>query len=83
MDPKEERSGPENLWEVTGRYSGLGLQWALSILLFLAVGWWLDGKLGTTPLLTIIGAFVGGAAGFYSLYTHLVVEPRERKDKSE
>ena len=30
------------------------------------------GKLGTTPLVTIIGAMVGAAGGFYSLYLHLV-----------
>jgi F0F1-type ATP synthase assembly protein I len=54
------------------RYSGLGLQLAGSVGLFMAGGWWLDGKLGTTPLLTIIGALGGGAAAFYSIYQHLV-----------
>ncbi len=54
------------------RYSGLGLQLALSVMLFLVGGRWLDGKLGTRPWLTLIGAFVGMAAGFYSLYVHLV-----------
>ncbi|MBI4540617.1 MAG: AtpZ/AtpI family protein [Gemmatimonadetes bacterium] len=63
---------------------GYGLTWALSTALFLFVGRWLDGRLGTDPWLMILGAFVGGGAGFYSLYYHLVVEPgaekRERKD---
>ncbi len=54
------------------RYSGYGLQLAASVGLFMAAGWWVDGKLGTTPLLTIVGALGGGAAGFYSLYVHLV-----------
>jgi hypothetical protein len=26
----------------------------------------------------VIGAFVGGAAGFYNLYYHIVIEPRQR-----
>lgn len=62
-----------------GRYMGYGLTWALSTALFLFVGRWLDRKLGTEPWLTIIGAFVGGVAGFYSLYYHLVVEPAAKK----
>lgn len=63
-----------------GRYMGYGLTWALSTALFLFVGRWLDGRLGTEPWLTIVGAFVGGAAGFYSLYYHLVVEPGTKED---
>jgi F0F1-type ATP synthase assembly protein I len=62
-----------------GQHMGYGLTWALSVLLFLGAGAWLDTRLGTSPILLIIGAFVGGAAGFYSLYYHLVIEPRERE----
>ncbi|MSR37098.1 MAG: AtpZ/AtpI family protein [Gemmatimonadetes bacterium] len=54
------------------RYSGLGLQLAFSVVLFLLGGQWLDGKLSTRPLFTLVGAFVGAAAGFYSLYVNLV-----------
>ncbi len=78
-DRKE--SVQSELWVAAGHYTGYGLTWALSTLLFLLAGWWLDGKLGTTPLLMILGAFVGAGAGFYSLYYHIVVEPRERKDE--
>jgi len=58
------------------------------VLLFLLGGWWLDGKLGTEPLFLILGAFVGAAAGFYSLWHHLVAEPerraaREKKRREE
>ena len=60
-----------------GRYSGYGLQLAASVGLFMAGGWWVDGKLGTAPLVTIAGAVLGGAAGFYSLYLHLV----KRRDR--
>lgn len=72
----ESKNEPQSLWAITGRYSGLGLQWAASVVFFMAVGWWLDGKLGVRPLLTILGAFLGGAAGFYSLYQNLVVAAR-------
>lgn len=69
------------LWSAAGQHTGYGLTLALSTLLFLLGGWWLDGKVGTTPLFMILGAFVGASAGFYSLYYHIVVEPRRRKDE--
>lgn len=62
---------------------GVGLQFAASILLFLFVGMWLDGKLGTGPWLLILGVFVGGSAGFYSMYRRLVIEPREREKETK
>lgn len=78
-DDRNGSNGPQSLWTAAGEYMGYGLTWALSTLLFLMLGWWLDGKLGTTPLLMILGAFVGAGAGFYSLYYHVVVEPRRRE----
>lgn len=54
-----------------GRYTGFGLSWALSVLLFLLIGYWLDGLWGTLPWLTLVGAFVGAAGGFVSLYRGL------------
>lgn len=80
-DRKE--SLPSSLWQAAGQFTGYGLTMALSTLLFLLGGWWLDGKVGTTPLFTILGAFVGAGGGFYSLYRHVVVEPRERDEDGE
>lgn len=69
----ENGSGSErSMWAAAGEFTGFGLTWALSVLLFLLGGWWVDGKLGTTPLLMIVGAFVGAGAGFYSLYRHVI-----------
>jgi hypothetical protein len=68
----KEPSEPDPPMVSMARYSGYGLQLAASVGLFMAAGWWVDGKLETTPLLTIIGALGGGAAGFFSLYLHLV-----------
>jgi F0F1-type ATP synthase assembly protein I len=63
----------------SGQFMGLGLSFALAVLLFLGAGAWVDSKLGTAPLLLILGAFIGAGAGFYSLYYHNVIEPRQRK----
>lgn len=65
-----------------GRYTGFGLTWALSVLFFLLIGYWLDGRLGTLPWFTIAGAFIGAAGGFFSLYRGLTAaaaaDERER-----
>ncbi len=82
MPGQESEPGP-GPWAGVGQYMGHGLTWALSTAFFLLLGWWVDGKVGTRPLLTIVGAFVGGGAGFYSLYYHLVVEPRRRGGEKE
>jgi F0F1-type ATP synthase assembly protein I len=73
-------SDPQDVIKASGRFMGLGLTWAMAVLFFLGVGAWLDTKLGTSPLLLILGAFVGAGAGFYSLYYHIVIEPREREN---
>lgn len=80
MSPDHKGADPRDLIRASGQYMGYGLAWALSVLLFLGVGAWLDGKLGTSPWLLVIGAFVGAGAGFYSLYYHIVIEPRQRSD---
>lgn len=77
---RDEGESDESPWGQMGQFLGHGLTWALSTLFFLGIGWWADGKVGTTPLLTILGAFVGGAAGFYSLYHHLVTSQKQKED---
>jgi ATP synthase protein I len=59
---------------------GVGLGFAASILLFFFLGRWLDERLGTEPWLLIAGVFVGLAAGFWSMYRRLVVEPRQKQN---
>ena len=59
-----------------GRFTGFGLAWALSVLLFLLGGHWLDERLGTLPWFTIAGAFIGAAGGFVSLYRGIVAASR-------
>lgn len=61
-----------------GQYAGLGLQFAMAVGLFTWLGWIADNRLGWTPVLTILGAFVGAGGGFYSMYRRLVLEPRNR-----
>ena len=62
-----------------GPYASLGVQFAVTILLFLAVGWWLDGQLGTTPLFLLLGTLLGAVGGFYKLYRTLMDLDEKRK----
>ncbi len=60
-------------------YAGLGIQFALSIILFLFLGQWLDRKLGTSPWLLILGVFLGAGAGFYSMYRRLMADQQREE----
>ncbi len=53
------------------KYAGAGLQFALTFLACGALGWWLDGKLGTEPWLMIVGILAGAAGAMYSLVARL------------
>lgn len=75
-----ERPGSSQKQEAA-RYVGTGLTWAMSTLLFLWLGTEADRWLGTAPWLTLIGAFVGAAAGFWYMYYHLVIEPQRRQGR--
>lgn len=76
----EERSTAASGLAAAGQYAGLGLQFALSVGLFTWLGWIADNRIGWTPLLTIVGAFVGAGGGFYSMYRRLVLEPRQERE---
>ncbi|TVR62828.1 MAG: AtpZ/AtpI family protein [Gemmatimonadales bacterium] len=71
----------ESQVQTLARFTGHGLTLALATGLFLAAGWWLDGRLGTAPLFTILGAMTGAGAGFYSMVQHLVLFPRQAEEE--
>lgn len=80
--PGGSRGDPEEpTLAAMARVSGHGMTIAVATGLFLLVGWWLDGKLGTRPLLTVTGALVGAGAGFYSLLQHMLFLPRKREEE--
>ena len=57
----------QNIWGNVTAYTHLGMTLAVSVLAGFFLGYWLDGKLGTEPLLAIIGAFIGATGGFVNL----------------
>jgi F0F1-type ATP synthase assembly protein I len=83
MTPAQKDEGPEAKGYGQGyAYFGMALNFTVAILLFGAGGWFLDGRVHTRPLFTIIGAFVGGFAGFMSIYYRVKRETGKREGGS-
>jgi hypothetical protein len=49
------------------RYAGLGIQLAVSLVVFVLAGQWVDRKLGAGGVITILAAFLGFGGTMYSL----------------
>lgn len=86
-DPKDVRKRAESLLNQGAfgsspfaQFMGLGLQFVLSLLLFLYVGKWVDGKLNTSPWFMILGVFVGAGAAFFSMYRALKAAERRQEE---
>lgn len=68
-DDPARKTDPKPNGELTlSHFAGIGLQFAIAIVLFLLGGQWVDRKLGTSPAFLLIGVFIGGSAAFYGLY---------------
>jgi len=65
-----------------GRYAGLGLQFAASLALFGAIGWWVDQRLSTRPWIFILGLLGGAALAFVSLLRAVPSSGRKREPPS-
>lgn len=63
------------------KYSGIGVQLAATILIFLFIGIFIDRKLGTEFIFTLIFTFLGFLGGFYKFY--LTVKELDKKDKDK
>ena len=50
------------------RVGSVGIELAVATILGLLGGYWLDGKLGSKPWLTLAGLLLGVAAGFKNLF---------------
>ena len=51
-----------------GQLSTVGMSFVLAIVLGFGAGYWLDGRVGTSPWLAFLGFFMGLAAGVLNVY---------------
>jgi ATP synthase protein I len=47
------------------RMVGIGFEFIAAVLVFAALGWWLDGRLGTEPWLMVAGVALGFGVGLW------------------
>ena len=70
--PPEENPNRARGWarvvQDAGPYLGMGIGLAVTVLMGLGAGYWLDKKLGTSPLFFLIGGLFGMGAAGYQLY---------------
>lgn len=81
--PRSDDGRPKGA--VYGPYLTLGLQLALTVVVFFFLGRWLDGKFGTDPWLMLAGLALGVAGGLTSFLKKAVElgkeEDRESKEE--
>jgi Na+/melibiose symporter-like transporter len=66
--PSEEEQRERS---TAARFAGIGLQFAVTILVSLALGNWLDKKFGTGVFI-YLAVFLGAATAFYGMYRQLM-----------
>ena len=80
MTDKQDRKA---FFRELGKYSALGLEMAISVVIGMAIGYYLDKWLGTSPWLTIVWIGLGFAAGVRSLYRAAVQSGKDLKKNEE
>jgi ATP synthase protein I len=80
MTDRRERKA---FYRELGRYSALGLEMALSVVIGMGIGYYLDKWLGTTPWLMVLWIGFGFAAGVRSVYRAAVGSQKELSDDEE
>ena len=69
------------MWRTSLRYSALGIEMGVSVVIGYGAGWWLDGKFNTKPVFSIVMMLFGIAAGFRSLI-RVAMEVRKQEQNS-
>lgn len=54
-----------------GEFAGVGVQFAVTIVVFAFAGIWLDKRLGTTPWFVLVLVLGGAGLGFWSMVRRL------------
>ena len=62
----DKLSNINRIYRTVGPYIGLGMQLAVTVIVMVFLGIWLDGVFNLKPVLTITFAFLGVFAGLYN-----------------
>ena len=77
-------SGVGEGYRRAGPYMGLGIQFAVSVILCFVLGRWIDGKLDSDPYAALIGFLLGTTAAITNLIrtVNRLQEQAERRDEA-
>ena len=64
-------------------YLNLGFEFALAILIGLALGYFIDSRLSTRPVFLLIGLLLGAGAGFLTIYRAVYPQPFDKQKKTK
>jgi len=65
---KDTKQYLNGMWKDLWYYSSLSFSIALSIMIGVGIGYWLDTSYDTGPAWTLIGLVIGTLAGFRNIY---------------
>lgn len=75
--PKNSR---QSTMQQLAPYMGLGMQLAAAMVVFGALGWWLDERFGTTPWLLVVGIVLGATGGMIHLIRTAIGSSKRKSD---
>ncbi len=76
-----DTNGKKEMFSALMTYGTLGLEMGISLAVGLAIGYFLDGRFKTSPVLTIVFMMFGLAAGMKRLYS--LWKKAEREDERD
>ncbi|MBL4769830.1 MAG: AtpZ/AtpI family protein [Planctomycetes bacterium] len=77
----EERR--QRLMREYSRYGSVGVQFGAVLALFALAGYWVDEKLGSSPIFLVLGVLVGFGGGLVSLIRKIPVSSKGRHPRSK
>ena len=76
-DEKRQGRTPASRGLSGADFAGVGIQFAAAIIAFLFAGQWLDNRIDTKPVFTILGVFLGAGAAFYNMYRKITAAQKK------
>ena len=68
-------------YRIASPYLTLGIQFAVTLLVCVFAGKWVDGHYDTTPAFTLVGGLVGIVAGFYHFLKTVMGMSKKNEDQ--
>ena len=78
MSKSEKR---KKILDEIGLYTDVGIRFAVTIIIFLFLGYWIDNRFGSKPVFIVLFVFLGASAGFYNLYRVLMTRLKKNNEK--